>query len=258
MSNGFIYIRNAEDDAYVNHGNNFRGMEQASSGVVILYFESPISTTTETGGAYDKITLAVTANSEKQAMIDINGALFGGKAGSTTVIADDYGNASCSDLISTTAGVTSITKGISGSFAAVEGVTANDTLTASDSGKLFLFNDAAAVLTLPDSGGGDIIGWTATFHSVIQATGQEVKCTDTTNERMIGNLLSTHSDDDSAAAVPWNALAADAYSSIEFTSVADGALGSWFTLTNVATDIWHITGSLTQSGGSEVTPFATS
>ena len=58
MSNGFIYIRNAEDDAYVNHGNNFRGMEQASSGVVIMYFESPISTTTETGGAYDKITLA--------------------------------------------------------------------------------------------------------------------------------------------------------------------------------------------------------
>ena len=65
MSNGFIYIRNAEDDAYVNHGDNFRGMEQAASGAVILYFESPISTTTETGGAYDKITLAVTANKEK-------------------------------------------------------------------------------------------------------------------------------------------------------------------------------------------------
>ena len=257
MSNGFIYIRNAEDDAYVNHGNNFRGMEQASSGVVNMYFESPI-TSSVGANAYDKITLAVTANSEKQAMIDINGALFGGKAGSTTVIADDYGNASCSDLISTTAGVTSITKGVSGSFAAVESVTGNDTLTASDSGKVFVFADAAAVLTLPDSGGGDIIGWTATFHAAVQGTGQEVLCADTGNEIMVGNLLSTHSDDDSAAAVPWNALAADAYSSIEFTSVADGALGSWFTLTNVAADIWHITGSLTQSGGSEVTPFATS
>ena len=78
MSNGFIYIRNAEDDAYVNHGNNFRGMEQASSGVVNMYFESPI-TSSVGANAYDKITLAVTANSEKQAMIDINGALFGGK-----------------------------------------------------------------------------------------------------------------------------------------------------------------------------------
>ena len=74
MSNGFIYIRNAEDDAYSNHGNNFRGMEQASSGVVILYFESAISSA-GLPAAYDKITLAVTANSEKQAMIDINGAL---------------------------------------------------------------------------------------------------------------------------------------------------------------------------------------
>jgi hypothetical protein len=258
MSNGFIYIRNAEDDAYVNHGNNFRGMEQIASAAVVLYFKAAASGTGQGVASYDKITLAVTANSEKQAMIDINGALFGGKAGSTTVIADDYVNASCSDLISTTAGVTSITKGVSGSFAAVEGVTVDDTLTASDSGKVFMFNDAAAVLTLPDSGDGDIIGWTATFHSVIQATGQEVKCTDTTNERMIGNLLSTHSDDDSAAAVPWNALVADNFSSIEFTSVADGALGSWFTLTCVAANLWHITGSLTQSGGSEVTPFATS
>ena len=258
MSNGFIYIRNAEDDAYVNHGNNFRGMEQTASAAVVLYFKAAASGTGQGVASYDKITLAVTANSEKQAMIDINGALFGGKAGSTTVLADDYGGVSCSQYISTSAGVTSITKGVSGSFAAVESVTGNDTLTASDSGKVFVFADAAAVLTLPDSGGGDIVGWTATFHAAVQGTGQEVLCADTGNEIMVGNLLSTHSDDDSAAAVPWNALAADAYSSIEFTSVADGALGSWFTLTNVAADIWHITGSLTQSGGSEVTPFATS
>ena len=64
-------------------------MEQAASGAVILYFDSPISATTETGGSYDKITLAVTANSEKAAMVDINGGVFGGKAGSTTGIADD-------------------------------------------------------------------------------------------------------------------------------------------------------------------------
>ena len=61
----FIYIRNAEDDAYMNKVSNFKGMEQASSGVVIMYFDSPISATTETGGSYDKITLGVTANKEK-------------------------------------------------------------------------------------------------------------------------------------------------------------------------------------------------
>ena len=60
----FIYIRNAEDDAYMNRVSNFRGMEQAASGAVIMYFESPISSSVG-ASAYDKITLGVTANSEK-------------------------------------------------------------------------------------------------------------------------------------------------------------------------------------------------
>ena len=149
MSNGFVYIRNAEDDAYVTHGNNFRGMEQASSGVVILYFESPISSTTETGGAYDKITLAVTANKEKEAMIDINGALFGGKAGDTTVIADDYGNVSCSGFISTTAGVTTISKATSGITRNVITLTDDRTLTSGESGSLGVMKHASKIITLP-------------------------------------------------------------------------------------------------------------
>ena len=251
----FVYIRNAEDDAYLNSSANFKGMEQTSSAAVTMYFDAAASGSGQGVAGYDKIVLGVTANKEKEAMSVIAGAITGGKAGATTVIADDYGVAYCDDVVTS---VTSITKGISGSFAAVESVTVDDTLTASDSGKLFVFADAAAVLTLPDSGGGDIIGWTATFHAAVQGTGQEVKCADTGNEIMVGNLLSTHADDDAATAVPWNAQASDGFSSIEFTSVADGALGSWFTLTCVATDIWHITGSLTQSGGSEVTPFATS
>ncbi len=257
MSNGFIYIRNAEDDAYVNHGDNFRGMEQTASAAVVLYFKAAASGTGQGVASYDKITLAVTANKEKEAMIDINGALFGGKAGSTTVIADDHGGVSCSEYISTSAGVTSITKGVSGSFAAVESVTENDTLTASDSGKLFIFTDAAAVLTLPDSGAGDIIGWTAKFTATTQGTGQEVLCADTTNEKMIGTIIQPDSDGDGAP-LAWNAKAADSFSSIEFTGVADGEPGSFFTLTNVAADVWHIEGVASASGGSEATPFATS
>ena len=153
MSNGFIYIRNAEDDAYVNHGNNFRGMEQASSGVVTLYFESPISSAVG-ASAYDKITLAVTANSEKQAMIDINGALFGGKAGSTTILADDYGNVYCSDLITATAGVTTIAKATGGVTRTVKTITGDTTLLSGESGSLVRLNATTGVITLPTAAAG--------------------------------------------------------------------------------------------------------
>ncbi len=162
MSNGFIYVRNAEDDAYVNHGNNFKGMEQAASGVVNLYFESPISSSVGPS-AYDKITLAVTANKEKEAMIDINGALFGGKAGSTTTLADDYGTAYCSDFITSGAGVTTISKATAATLRKIESITpggdgtggaadANTRiLTSADSGTTFLCNIATntAAFRLP-------------------------------------------------------------------------------------------------------------
>ena len=250
----YVVFHNDSDDSYMNSSANFRGAEIAAN-VINCYFKAAATGTGQGAASYDKIVLAVgTAGNEETALEGLAAAMAGAK-NPVTILADDKNSVYCHDHIT---GITSITLGISGRFAAVEGVTGNDTLTASDSGKVFMFNDAAAVLTLPDSGGGDIIGWTATFHSVIQATGQEVLCTDTTNEKIIGNLLSTHADDDSAAAVPWNAQASDSFSSIEFTSVADGALGSWFTLTCVAADLWHITGSLTQSGGSEATPFATS
>ena len=94
----FIYIRNAEDDAYMNTADNFRGMEQAASAVVDLYFESPI-TSAVGPSAYDKITLAVTADKEKEAMLAIGGALAGGKPGSTVIVADDHGSAYCADEI---------------------------------------------------------------------------------------------------------------------------------------------------------------
>ena len=79
--------------------------------------------------SYDKITLATTANKEKEAMIDINGALFGGKAGSTTVLADDYGTVYCSDLITSGAGVTTISKATSGITRNVITLTDDRTLT---------------------------------------------------------------------------------------------------------------------------------
>ncbi len=139
----------------------------------------------------------------------------------------------------------------------VESVTANATLTAAESGKIFVFADAAAVLTLPGSGGGDIIGWNATFVSNFTATGQEVICSDTTNEIIVGALLNSDTDDDNSTK-SWNAEVADGFSSVEFTGVPEGAIGSYFRLTCIAADRWLIDGIVIQEGGSEATPFAAS
>ncbi len=144
-----------------------------------------------------------------------------------------------------------------GNYTKVESVTANDTLSAAESGTLYVFADAAATLTLPDSGAGDIIGCTFSFISNFQGTGQKVVCSDTSNEDMIGVLLAGDNDDDNATKA-WVALVGDSFSSINMNSVAQGHPGSQFTVTNIAADVWKVEGVMIQSGGSEATPFATS
>ena len=253
MKNNYLLFHNLADDSYMNSSENFRGAF-ASTQTVDVYFKAAASGTGQGTASYDKIVLACTNGEEDRAVEQLAAAMSSSRPGAVKVIADDVNSVyACQDITS----VTSITMGVSGRFAAVENVTGNDTLTASDSGKLFIFTDAAAVLTLPDSGGGDIVGWTATFHSTFQATGQEVLCADTGNEKMIGSIIQPDSDGDGAP-LAWNAKAADNFSSIEFTSVADGEPGSFFKLTNVATDVWHVEGVASASGGSEATPFATS
>ena len=250
MSNGFIYIRNAEDDAYSNHGNNFRGMEQASSGVVILYFESAISSA-GLPAAYDKITLAVTANSEKQAMIDINGAIFGGKAGSTTVIADDYGNVSCSDLISTTAGVTTISKATAGRSHKLISWTEAKTLTAGDSGAWIYANDATAgVLTLPSVSAG------LTYEIFIQkAQTGDTHILAQAGEFFEGALLMSDADTTTENMALWIANTAED-DAINLDSDAKGRLaGGYIKLVSDGTK-WHATGVLNGTG-SIATPWHT-
>ena len=124
-----------------------------------------------------------------------------------------------------------------------------------ESGTLYVFADAAATLTLPDSGAGDIIGCTFSFISNFQGTGQKVVCSDTGNEDMVGVLLAGDNDDDNATKA-WVALVGDAFASINMNSVAQGHPGSQFTVTNIAADVWKVEGVMIQSGGSEATPFA--
>ena len=145
----FVYIRNAEDDAYMNKVSNFKGITQTGSAAVTLLFEAAQGAAGNNAG-FDSIVLGVTANKEKEAMIAIGGALAGGKAGSTAVIADDHGAVYVDDTVT---GVTSITKNTAGNaLRKVESVTpagdatgASDDantrqLTAADSGTTFFVN----------------------------------------------------------------------------------------------------------------------
>ena len=243
----YVIFHNAADDSYMNKAGNFRGA-YASTETVDIYFDSAT-----TSAGFDRIIVACTNGEEDRAIEQLAAAIGGGKAGGYTVIADDVNSVYACDNITS---VTSITLAGKAVNSVVESVTGNDTLTAADSGKTFVFADAAAVLTLPDSGDGDIIGWTAKFISNFQGTGQEVICTDTTNEVMLGGVVHVDTDDDTVTK-GFAAEVADGFSSIEITGTTEGEPGSLFTLTNIAADRWIVEGVM-QSAGTSATPFAAS
>ena len=241
----YLVFHTAADDSYMNTVGAFRGA-YANTETVDVYFESAT-----TSAGYDKIVLACTNGEEDRAVEELANAMT--RNSNVIVIADDVNSVyACQNITS----VTSITLAGKGVVNVVETVTADDTLTAADSGKTFVFGDAAAVLTLPDSGAGDIIGWSAKFISNFTATGQEVKNADTTNEIIVGALINSDTDDDNSTKA-WNAEIADGFSSVEFTGVAEGAIGSYFTLTNIAADRWIVEGVM-QSAGTSASPFAAS
>ena len=243
----YVIFHNAADDSYMNTAANFRGA-YASTETVDIYFESAT-----TSAGFDHIIVACTDGEEDRAIEQLAAAIGGGKAGGYTVVADDVNSVYACDNITS---VTSITLAGKAVNSVVESVTGNDTLTAADSGKTFVFADAAAVLTLPDSGDGDIIGWTAKFISNFQGTGQEVICTDTTNEVMLGGVIHIDTDDDTTTK-SFAAEVADGFSSIEITGTTEGEPGSLWTLTCVAADRWIVEGVM-QSAGTSATPFAAS
>ena len=169
------------------------------------------------------------------------------------VIADDVANSYVNANI-TSVGTMSLNS--TGHSYNVESVTASDSLLASESGTIYVFADAAAVLTLPDSGGGDLVGTTYTFISNATGTGQEVICADTTNEFFIGSVLGADQDGDGAP-LAWNAQVSDGFSSIEITNAQEGEPGSFWILTCIAADRWIVEGTML-SVGTSATPFATS
>ena len=241
----FLVFHNAADDSYMNSVEAFRGA-YANTQTVDIYFESATNT-----ASYDKITVACTNGEEDRAIEQLADAMT--RNSSKIIVADDVNSVyACQDITS----VTSISLAGKGHNLVVEDVTANDTLLPADSGKIFVFSDAAAVLTLPDSGAGDIIGWTATFISTFQGTGQEVIMADTTNEKFIGAYAVADTDDITSAGTI-TAEAGQGLSSIEFTGTTEGEPGSMFKITNIAADVWFIEG-MVLSAGTSATAFATS
>ena len=148
---------------------------------------------------------------------------------------------------------------LEGAKVSYENVTANDTLTEAESGKLFIFNDAdGAVLTLPDSGGGDLIGVTYHFYIAVTITSNshKVVCTDTTNEKIHGQLHAIDTDGDASSNI-WAAQAGDSFSAITTDGTTKAQIGSSFTITNIAADVWHVNGNI-HCAGTPATPFAAS
>ena len=244
--NMLIFV-DAANTAYSNTAANFRGISHNTDDKLDVYFASAT-----TSAGYDKIILSITDEKEIEAMKGLSAALAGAKT-PFLVVADDVNSTYAHENITAIDSITLSSKAVN---AVVESVTADATLTAADSGKTFVFADAAAVLTLPDSGAGDIIGWTAKFISNFQGTGQEVKNADTTNEVMLGGVVHVDTDDDTVTK-GFAAEVADGFSSIEITGTDEGEPGSFFTLTNIAADRWIVEGVM-QSAGTSASPFAAS
>ena len=154
---------------------------------------------------------------------------------------------------------TVFTKPTTGLHQVVTARASNVALTAADAFKINNFSDAdGAVITLPDSGDGSLIGTTFEFVITVTATSNahKVVCTDTTNERIYGGIHMI--DTDSADAdIMYVAAAAQNYSAINCNGTTSGIIGSRFKVTNIAANVWFAEGNIHHTG-SVAGPFATS
>ena len=134
----------------------------------------------------------------------------------------------------------------------------DETLTAAESGKLCLFSSAdGATVTLPDSGDGSLVGVYYDFYVADQLTSgnYDIRCTDTTNEAIIGFLHFCDIDTNPAVSdYIWRALASDSYDQIQMNGTTTGTVGTFFRITNIAPDKWMVNGNL-MATGTPSTPF---
>ncbi len=120
------------------------------------------------------------------------------------------------------------------------------------SGRVINFNDADGTITLPNA-----TGTGAVFKVRVGTTftGGAITVKPSTDEEFEGLIFATDTDADTALLYP--ALPADNFDTITLNgAVKGGSVGDFFTFTDVATGVWRIDGVITQSGGSEASPFS--
>ena len=121
---------------------------------------------------------------------------------------------------------------------------------ATHANRITLVNDADVTVTLAAATGtGDVykvvIVTTAWTGGTIQAA--------SASDSFLGGANGV--DDDADAAYAWKAEAADDTISGSGTATG-GKVGDWYQFTDVATGLFLVEGFITQSGGSEATPFS--
>jgi hypothetical protein len=127
----------------------------------------------------------------------------------------------------------------------------NFALTAATHGnRITLVNDADVAITLPAATG------TGNIYKVVIVTtawtGGSIKAASAADS-FLGGIWGV--DDDADAAYAWKAEANDDTISGNGTATG-GKVGDWYKFTDVATGLFLVEGFITQSGGSEATPFS--
>jgi len=147
----YVFIKTADNNAYMNTAANFRGAVHSGDTSVDLYFQAAAAVAG--GGAFDKIALVVTSNKEEEVMTSIGAALTGTHAKGMIVIADDiaksYVNANIGSVGNIDLAVTATTQ-----LENVITTTVDYGLTAAESGSTVLVNHAAREITLPTCAAG--------------------------------------------------------------------------------------------------------
>jgi len=124
---------------------------------------------------------------------------------------------------------------------------------ATHANRICLVLDATLATTLPEATG---TGDRYTIVQGIASTASTIVTADTSNAGFRGMLNAFDSDDESTLA-SWPAAPAGSDDTITFNGVATGGkIYDHFSFFDIATDVWLVSGQITQSGGSEVTPFS--
>ena len=128
-------------------------------------------------------------------------------------------------------------------------------LTSGDSGKTFVFDNNAYQFILPDSGAGDLLGVYYCFIVLDDTAGtKRIAANDSTNEDLVGSVLTVDTDSSDASA-SFASQVADEFHEIIFNGTTTGRAGSKVKVTNIAADKWHVEGTLLCTGA-PATPFS--